>query len=102
MAAVNYLKIFKSINEYPRHVKNKMIKQLQSKQKYQQNNNQEKENTSETKILTQRFVLKNIYGANKMSCHCNIENKVSDYYDSQVMHKTSFFICNTDYAGEKD
>lgn len=53
----------------------KWFNQLQ----WKQNNNQGKENMSETRTLNQRFILKNIYGANNISCHFNTENKVSDY-----------------------
>ena len=126
MTQVNYLKTVMSWNGYPHYIKNKTIKLLQTREKRQQkNDDQDKENlpvifcripyagvqgdrlvknlTKNLKrIISQPFILKNIYKTTTMSYYCNTKDRIPEYSKSHVVYEFSCPACNADYIGKTD
>ena len=115
-----------SWNGYPYYIRTKIIKQLQTKQKGQQkNDDQDKKNlpvifcriryagaqgdrivknlTKKLKrIISQPFILKNIYRTTAMSYYCNTKDRIPDYLKSHVVYEFSCPACNAGYIGKTD
>ena len=115
-----------SWNGYPHYIRTKTIKLLQTREKRQQkNDDQDKENlpvifcripyagaqgdrlvknlTKKLKrIISQPFILKNIYKTTKMSYYCNTKDRIPDYLKSHVVYEFSCPACNAGYIGKTD
>ena len=126
MTQVNYLKTVMSWNGYPHYIRTKIIKLLQTRQKRQQNNDgQDKENLPVIfcripyagaqgdrlvknlakklkRIISQPFILKNIYKTTKMSYYCNTKDRIPDYLKSHVVYEFCCPACNAGYIGKTD
>ena len=126
MMQVNYLKAVMSWNGYPHYIRTKIIKQLQTRQKDQQkNDDQDKENlpvifcripyagaqgdrivknlTKKLKwIISQPFILKIISKTTKMSYYCNTKEGIPDYLKSHVVYEFCCPACNASYIGKTD
>ena len=126
MMQVNYLKAVMSWNGYPYYIRTKIIKQLQTKQKGQQkNDDQDKKNlpvifcriryagaqgdrivknlTKKLKrIISQPFISKNISKTTKMSYYCNTKEEIPDYLKSHVVYEFCCPACNIGYIGKTD
>ena len=115
-----------SWNRYPHYIRTKTIKLLQTREKRQQkNDDQNKENLpvifcripytgaqgdrlakNLTKklewIVSQPFILKNLYKTTKMSYYCNAKDRIPDYLKSHVVYEFSCNACNAGYFGKTD
>ena len=113
-----------SWNRYPHYIRTKTIKLLQTREKRQQkNDDQNKENlpvifcripytgaqgdrlaknlTKKLKwIVSQPFILKNLYKTTKMSYYCNAKDRIPDYLKSHVVYEFSCPACNACYIGK--
>ena len=111
-------------NGYPHSIRTKTIKLLRQKRQ-QKNDDQDKGNlpvifcgipyagaqgdrlvknlTKKLKrIISQPFILKNIYKATKMTYYCNTKDRIPDYLKSHVVYEFSCPACNAGYIGKTD
>ena len=115
-----------SWNGYPHQIRTKIIKLLQTRQERQQkNDDQDKENlpvlfcgilyvsTKDDKlvknltkilkwIISQPFILKDIYKTTKISYYCNIKDKIPDYLKSHVVYEFCCPACNASCIRKTD
>ena len=54
------------------------------------------------RIISQPFILKNIYKTTKMSYYCNTRDRIPDYLKSHAVYRFSCPACNAGYIGKKD
>ena len=54
------------------------------------------------RIISQPFILKNIYKTTKMSYYCNTKDRIPDYLKSHVVYEFSCPACNAGYIGKTD
>ena len=115
-----------SCNGYPHYIRTKIIKPLQTRQKRQQNNDDhDKENLlvifsripyagaqgdrlvknlakKLKRIISQPFILKNIYKTTKMSYYCNTKDRIPDYLNPHVVYEFCCPACNAGYIDKID